>query len=264
MDWRLQCYYLPEMTSASILAAFACIGAWPLAASAQAITVCNPAQLQGAYGFQLSGRTTISGDSKPVVGIGRVEFDGKGAVSGVSSVNFAGYFLGNPVTGKYEAETDCTIVWSLQDESGSWQHFEGKLTPDLLAAQFHQTDPGGAQNGTIQKVAPTCSVAGLAARYSFSLSGNAIPMNPGDLPHRISTTGLAEPDAAGAFKLTLGDDAGSGTIAIDADCIAQLTLSLPTGDTVSLRGVLVDGGKRILAIETDPGTAVTATFTARP
>ena len=75
---------------------------------------------------------------------------------------------------------------------------------------------------------------------------------------------MAEPDAAGAIKLTVGDTAGSGTIVIDSDCIAQLTLALPSGDTVALRGVLVDGGKRILAIETDPGTTVTATFTARP
>ena len=250
--------------TASIIAAFAWIGVWPLVASAQTTSVCDPAKLQGAYGFQLSGRTTISGDSKPVAGIGRLEFDGQGTMSGVSSVNFAGYFLGNSVTGKYEAQTDCSVIWSLQDDYGAWQHFEGKLTPDLLAAQFHQTDPGGAQNGTMQKVASTCSVAGLAARYGFSLSGNAIPMNPGDVPRRISATGMAEPDAAGAIKLTLGDTAGSGTIAIDSSCIAQLTLALPSGDTIALRGVLVDGGKRILAIETDPGSTVTATFTARP
>ncbi len=252
------------MTAPSIIAALAWIGAWPFLASAQTTSVCDPAKLQGAYGFQLSGRTTISGDSKPVVSIARLEFDGRGAVSGTSSVNFAGYFLGNPVTGKYEAQTDCSIAWSLQDDSGAWQHFEGKLTPDLLAAQFHQTDPGGAQNGTMQMVASTCSAAALAARYSFSLSGNAIPMNAGEVPRRISATGMAEPDAAGAIKLTLGDAAGSGTIAIDSSCIAQLTLALPSGDTVALRGILVDGGKRILAIETDPGSTVTATFTARP
>lgn len=252
------------MTAPSIIAAFAWIGALPLFASAQTVSVCDPAKLDGAYGFQLSGRTTISGDTKPVASMGRLEFDGKGAVSGVSSVNFAGYFLGNPVTGKYEAHTDCSITWSLQDDSGAWQHFEGTLTPDLLAAQFHQTDQGGAQNGALQKVASNCSVAGLAARYTFSLSGNAIPMNPGDVPRRVSATGTAEPDAAGALKLLVADTAGSGTIAIDSDCIAQVTLALPSGETIVLRGVLVNSGKRILAIETDPGTTVTATLAARP
>ncbi len=251
------------MTAAFIIAALASLGACPFLASAQTVDVCTPAKLQGAYGFQLSGRTTISGASKPVASVGRLEFDGRGALSGAASVNFAGYFLGNPVTGKYEAHDDCSVTWSLQDDSGAWQHFEGRLTPDLLAAQFRQTDDGGAQNGTMQKVAATCSAAGLAERYNFSLAGSAIPMNAGETPRRISVSGVAEPDAAGAIKLTAGDATGAGTIAIDADCIAQIALTLPSGDTLVLRGVLVNGGKRILAIATDPGTAVTATFTAK-
>ncbi len=136
------------MTAVSLLAL-----AVSLAATARAADVCNPAKLQGAYGFQLSGRTTISGESKPAVSVGRLVFDGQGAVSGYSSVNFAGYFLGNPVTGTYEAHDDCTIAWSLQDDSGAFQHFSGKLTADYSAAEFHQSDPGGAQNGIMERVA---------------------------------------------------------------------------------------------------------------
>ncbi len=243
-----------------ILASVSSLALSPLARCAD---VCNPALLRGAYGFQLSGRTTISGTAKPVASIGRLEFDGEGAISGEASVNFAGYFLGNPITGKYEAKADCTITWSLQDDSGAWQHFAGVLTPDLLAARFHQTDDGGAQNGTLQKVSPNCAVAGLSARYSFSFSGNVIPMIPGEAPRRISESGLAEPDAAGALKLTLADAQGSGTIAVDGDCTAQMALTFPSGNSVTLRGVLVDGGKKILAVATDPGTTVTATFTAK-
>jgi hypothetical protein len=251
------------MTAISMIAAFAWAGACPLAILAQDASVCNPAHFEGAYGFQLSGHTTISGRPKPAASIGRLEFDGRGAVTGESSVNFAGYFLGNPVTGKYEANADCSLTWSLQDDSGAWQHFSGRLTPDLLAATFHQTDPGGAQDGTMQKVAPKCSVAGLAPHYGFSLSGNAIPMNPGEAPHRISATGAAETDAIGSLKLTVGDASGTGSIAIDSACIATMALTLPTGESLALRGVLVDGGKRILAVETDPGTTVTATFIAK-
>jgi hypothetical protein len=251
------------MTAPSIIAAFALIGGLTFTSQAQPVDVCNPAQLQGAYGFQLSGLTTISGTSKPVTSVGRLIFDGHGALSGEASANFAGYFLGNPVTGKYEAHTDCTITWSLQDDSGAWQAFAGTLTPDLLSAKFHQNDATGPQNGTMQKVAENCSVAGLAERYTFSLSGNVIPMNTGDVPRRISATGIAEPDAAGALKLTVADAAGTGTIAIDSDCVSQIALSLPSGDSVALRGILVNGGKRILAMETDPGAAVTATFTAK-
>src|SRR6202167_1499823 len=121
-----------------------------LAIPARAADVCDPAKLEGAYGFQLSGHTTISADSKPVVSVGRLVFDGHGVLSGYASVNFAGYFLGNPVTGSYEAHDDCTISWSLQDDSGAFQHFTGKLTPDNSSAEFHQSDTGGAQDGILQ------------------------------------------------------------------------------------------------------------------
>ena len=166
------------MNAPSIIAAFALIGGLACTSRAQAVDVCNPAQLQGAYGFQLSGRTTISGTSKPFTSVGRLIFDGHGVLSGEASANFAGYFLGNPVTGKYEAHTDCTITWSLQDDSGFRQPFAGTLTPDLLSATFHQSDATGPQNGTMQKVAEKCSATSLAQRYTFSLSGNVIPMIP--------------------------------------------------------------------------------------
>src|SRR5690242_18361707 len=85
--------------------------------------VCNPAGVDGAYGFQLTGVATISGVSQPVVSLGRLVFDGQGSISGVSSVSFTGLYLGNPVTGMYQARTDCSIDWSLQDDSGNRQHF---------------------------------------------------------------------------------------------------------------------------------------------
>ncbi len=251
------------MTTHCLLVAFASTAILTLACPADAADVCHPALLQGAYGFQLSGNTAISGSQKPVASLGRLEFDGKGGVSGESSVNFAGYFLGNPITGNYEAHADCSITWKLQDTSGGWQHFAGVLTPDLLSVKFHQSDPGAAQNGTMQKAAPDCSVAGLAAKYSFSLSGNVIPMNPGDVAKNLSATGIAEPDAAGSVKLTVGTAQSVGTITIDSDCTVEMALTLPSGDSILLRGVLVSGGKRILAIATDPGTTVTATFTAK-
>ena len=250
------------MRTVSIIALAATIA---VAAPAAAADACNPSKLVGAYGFQLSGDTTISGDSKPAVSVGRLVFDGHGILSGYVSANFAGYFLGNPVTGTYEAHDDCTIDWSLQDDSGAFQHFSGKLTADYSAAQFHQSDPGGAHNGVLQKVAAECSVKGLAPLYSFGIAGSTTPMNPGDAPRRISAAGSVEPDAAGNLKITIpgGGDPQAGTITVDSDCFAQISMALPSGDTVNLRGILVNGGKQILAMETDAGAAVTAKFNAK-
>jgi len=254
-------------TSGIALTAVIALGA-AAAVPVRAADVCDPAKFDGAYGFQLSGHTTISGDSKPVVSVGRLVFAGnplgEGVVSGYSSVNFAGYFLGNPVTGTYESHEDCTVTWSLQDDSGAFQHFSGKLTPDTLSAQFHQSDPGGAQNGLLQKVAPKCEAKSLAPLYTFGISGSSTPMNPGDAARNISAEGTMEPDAAGNLKITIPNSAATaGTITVDSDCFAQIAMTLPSGDPVALRGVLVNGGKQILAMETDPGTTVTAKFNAK-
>jgi hypothetical protein len=255
-----------RMITTSIVALAATIPlAAALAVPACAADACDPAKLEGAYGFQLSGHTTISADSKPVVSVGRLVFDGHGVLSGYSSVNFAGYFLGNPVTGAYEAHDDCTITWSLQDDSGAFQHFIGKLTPDNSSAEFHQSDPGGAQNGVLQKVAAQCSAAGLAPLYSFGIAGGTTPMNPGDVARPISAAGSVEPDAAGNLKITVpgGAPPTAGTITVDSDCFAQISMALPSGDSINLRGILVNGGKQILAMQTDAGATVTAKFNAK-
>src|SRR5690242_12378845 len=102
-----------------------------IGSGAYAADVCNPAKLFGPYAFQLSGTTTISGTSKPTASLGRIVFAGDGKLTGTSSATFAGFLLGNPVTGTYEAKSDCTISWQLQDDSGAYQHFSGTLSGDL-------------------------------------------------------------------------------------------------------------------------------------
>src|ERR1039457_2384696 len=59
--------------------------------------VCDPTKLAGPYGFQLSGETTISGESKPVSNVGRMALAGDGGISGYSTAMFAGYLLGNQI-----------------------------------------------------------------------------------------------------------------------------------------------------------------------
>src|SRR5258705_7849545 len=94
----------------------------------RAADFCAAGDLQGPYGFQLSGISTISGAPAPVAGLARLEFDGKD-VTGYSSVNFNGLLLGNPVTGTYELSSDCKLSWRLQDDSGGYQHFGGVVKP---------------------------------------------------------------------------------------------------------------------------------------
>jgi hypothetical protein len=234
-----------------------------------AAPACNPKDLQGSYGFQLSGTTTISGNPKPVANVGRIVLDGHGKVSGQSSVMFAGYLLGNPVTGTYEARENCTVDWGLQDDSGAFQHFSGVMTEDGRRVQFRQTDPGGAKRGIMIRTPDQCTVRDLRKKYTFRLSGNFTPMLEGEAPASVEAKGKIEADENGQFHLTREDIPAvktDVTITMEPECIVHLETEFPDVNAsvtpMKLRGVLVDEGKSILAIRTDPGWMVPVLFTA--
>ncbi len=231
---------------------------------------CTLAALQGPYGFQLSGDTIITGDSKPVTSLGRIVFDGDGGMSGYSSVMFGGFLLGNPVTGTYDTRSDCTVSWALQDDSGAYQHFSGVFTPDGQSVQFRQTDPGGAEHGIMARTKDDCKVADLQQSYQFALSGSSFPMAAGEASSTVALKGVMAADVNGNFKVTLEGDSpltADVTVNVESDCTMQLELTIPveaggTGTQMKLRGILVNGAKEILAIQTDPGWMVSGKFTA--
>jgi hypothetical protein len=212
--------------------------------------VCDPAKFAGSYAFQLSGTTTIAGTEKPTPSLGKLVFDGAGNVSGISSAMFTGLLLANPVTGSYEVQTDCSIRWKLQDDSGAFQNFAGTLSADLTRGQFHQADPGGAQRGFLQRTPDPCSAASLKPRYTYNISGTVIPMDANGSGRTVSARG------------TLAVSAGA--MQVDSDCLVQFDLAThdPDGNPMVLRmrGYLVNGGHEILAIQTDPGAMVSGRF----
>jgi len=222
----------------------------PLALHAQ---VCDPVHFSGVYGFQLSGVTTISGDAKAATSVGRLVFDGHGNVSGTSSTMFAGYLLGNPVTGTYELRTDCTLTWKLQDDSGGWQSFSARLNADLSRAEFHQPELGGPNRGTLTRAADRCTAQDLRKRYTYTVNGTTTPMVDGDTPGNVSAAGTL-------------DVARNGTFNVDSDCIVTFDLIVNAPDqrliSLHMRGMLVNGGREIMAIQTDAGAMVVGRFTA--
>jgi len=223
---------------------------------AQVAGVCNPADLVGPYAFQLTGSTDISGTPKPTASLGRIAFDGHGSLSGTASATFRGLLLGNPVTGIYEAKSDCSVIWKLQDDSGAFQNFSGMLSADGTSVQFKQTDPGGAQRGIMQKTSDTCSAADLLKKYSFTVSGSTTPMQPGEVPHTVSAKGTL-------------DIAENGSFQVESDCSVRFGWTIPAQEglaagplPMTMRGFLVNAGKEILAFQTDPGAMVAARFTS--
>jgi hypothetical protein len=209
-----------------------------LTATGASADVCGADDLSGSYGFLLSGTNTISGTTKPSASIGRLNIESGGAISGTSSVNFNGLFLGNPVTGKYTFQTDCSFTFELQDTSGGWQHFRGTLRPGGARGDFRQTDPGTGLRGELHRLADSCAASAFRGKYGVTILGR-------------KTVTIADGNGA------LAGETNSGTYTVDPDCFVDIKFGL------QLRGILVDGGRTVLAVQSDPLTVSTATFTAQ-
>jgi hypothetical protein len=221
--------------------------------------VCDPAIFPGPYGALLSGTTTISGELKPVAVVSRLVFDSSGKVTGTSSVNFAGLLLGNPVTGEYTLKDDCTLTWKLQDDSGNWQNFSGKVSLDVKHVTFGQTDPASPQRGTMVRTSDGCPSSDFLGRYQLRITGTTIDMSTGKAMGARSIDGTLEADGNSGLKFTPYrgspglDDA---SFQVEGECV--VTIKLVRGEeTMNFRAMVGNLGKEVVGIETDPGTTVT-------
>src|ERR1017187_5527645 len=249
-------YVTPALRTVPLMLAFAGFQAF-------GADICAPTDIHGPYGFELTGTTTISGTETPIAALGRLVFDGKSGISGVSSVNFNGLFLGNPVTGNYAFQMDCTITLNLQDTSGAFQHFSGKAAPGGNRVEIRQSDPGAGERGLMVRSADGCSAAGFRGQYNFSISASATPLATEGSKGSGSAKALVLADGNGNLTVTHGNAKTSGTYTVDSDCFVQLDFGLADGDSstlMKLRGMLVNGGKEMLAIETDPGQVAAVRF----
>jgi hypothetical protein len=226
--------------------------------------MCTGRTMSGPYGLQLSGKVTISGNEAPAAVLATLSFASDGSLSGVSSVNFNGLLLGNPITGKYELNPDCTLLLDLQDDSGAYQHFRGTVAGESDRISLRQTDKGTGERGVLRKAAETCTASDFRTTYSFTLSGAATPLATAGMTQPVSIAGMIRFDLAGKLFVTQPVETPA-TFELQSGCIVQFTFPplIATGGPVHLRGILVNGGAEILAIQTDPGMPVAVVFVGR-
>jgi hypothetical protein len=109
------------------------------------------------------------------------------------------------------------------------------------------------------QVTPSCNNATIKGSYGTKFTGTVTSLGS------AAGVGLVKLDGKGHFQLlqtvsnagTISKNlAYSGTYSVKQDCTVQFVSS--PFSTVS--GVIVDGGKEIFMIETDPGVTITATW----
>jgi hypothetical protein len=237
---------------------------------------CSAAALTGSYGFAVQGTTDAASGLPPALqgpfaAVGTTVYDGAGQVTiAARSASFNGVSrVVPPETGRYSVSSDCVVTA---------EYPSGITTRNVLidggrAMYAMQTNTGTTIGGTSQRVgrgdaddAPRrrCTLEALAGRYGFQAQGVA---GPPTLPLSASAplvgNGVVHLKRDGRFSAQALRSVGgmldaqplalTGSFTVAQDC--ALNMKFDVG--FNFAGTVVDGGREILFVETDPGTSLT-------
>lgn len=244
---------------------------------------CTNGSLKGAYGFTAQG-FTLSGAPLPAALLGPFAtgglsvFDGQGNFTLTANSSFNGA-IQPPLTvkGTYSVNEDCT--YTSQAENGV--SFRSVIVNGGQEILILQTTPNVVVAGIAKKISPQarslqeqslseqarqprCTNGVIQGSYGFLAEGFAGPPTlPLPTSGPLAGVGTVAFDPRGSFTLTAVRSVNGaldpqpvillGSYAVNDDC--TFTMKFDVGFT--FRAVIVDGGREILFVETDPGTALT-------
>lgn len=129
-------------------------------------------------------------------------------------------------------------------------------------AQAASRDEGGSR-------APRCSVRTIRGSYGSNITGAFIlpPAGSTQPPTSVPIASVSRLvfDGAGnvsgtdtnSFGGAVSTNAVTGTYTVNEDCTGTLDVTFPNGFTVANNTVIVDGGREISLIQTNPGAVIT-------
>ena len=249
-------YKMLHIALTIVLASFA------LSSAAWAAT-CSNASLSGAYGF-LHG-TTDSNGTPDSAAVSQVTFHSTtGTFTGETTASHDGVIITEPLSGTYAVASNCTGTG--KPTGGTPFSFVVTSTGFLAA---HLLGEGFA----VKQGSPTCTNAGVEGSFGFEATGVFVAGAPftgpvvfiGELKLSVNTSGdgvisghvAASED--GMF-LTFKQEPVTGSYRVGTDCRGRATIKPKGLPEMRFSLVIVDGGKEMLAIETDADTVVTATL----
>jgi hypothetical protein len=250
-----------------ILACTLFLLAMPLAAQANPTHAknCSLATLNGSYTF-FEQATLIGEPAMRMVTNGIIGFDGIGNLSGNSITNVEGWGVsgvGDPFTGTYAVNPDCTYSGELTGPDGTTFHFVGTITGSGMLQETHYviTDAGWVAPGTVKRIQPEpCSVSTLKGSYSLFGEGTITAYTP---PAPIAHVGIVTYDGRGKFvgndtimlNGTMVQDTFTGTYTVSADCTLFVEITSTAVGVVHESGRITGKGenREVHLIVTDPG-----------
>ena len=238
-----------------VLASFA------LSSAAWAAT-CSNAAVSGIYGSLGEGTNP---EGQPEANLFQFKLDpSTGTFTGTDET-------GTPVTGTYEVASNCTVTGTTT-KGGSTHPFSAVVTS--IGLQSASGNPGATNGGFwVAQGSPTCTNAGIKGSFGLAVRGSFLAGAPftgpviliGELALRVNASGegVINGSMAGSEDgkiLTFAGEPVTGSYTVDADCQGMASITPREGPELHFSFVVVDGGKELLAIETDADTAVGGTL----
>src|SRR5579863_5000486 len=223
---------------------------------------CSNASLSGTYGFLHDG--TDSNGAPASAAVTQLTFDPTtGTFAGENTASHDGVIVTAPVTGTYSVASNCTGTGNPAGASP----FSFVVTPSGFLA-LHLLSEGFA----VKQALPACTNAGAVGSFGLETTGALIAGSSatavafiGELKLTVNSSGegvisghLAASEN-GTF-LPFADEPVSGSYKVGTDCMGTAKIAPKGHSEMHFSFVVVDGGKEVLAVETDADTVVSGTM----
>jgi hypothetical protein len=238
-----------------VLASFA------LSSAAWAAT-CSKASLSGTYGFLHDG--TDSNGTPATAAVSQVTFDSTtGTFTGETTASHDGVIATESLTGTYAVASNCTGTGN--PTGGSPFSFVVTSTGFLAVHLF-------SEGFAVKQGSPTCTNGGVKGSFGFETTGVFLAGAPATAAAFIGELKLTvDPSGEGVISghvaasedgtfLTFAEEPVTGSYRVDTDCRGRATITPKGLPEMHFGLVIVDGGKEMLAIETDADTVVSGTL----
>jgi hypothetical protein len=235
-----------------VLAGFA------LSSAAWAAT-CSNASLRGTYGFLHLGAD--SNGTPATAAVSQVTFDSTtGTFSGETTSSHDGVIGTEPLTGTYAVASNCTGTGTPAGGSP----FSIVVTPTGFLALHLLSEGFAAKQGS-----PICTNSGVKGSFGFETTGVILA---GAATGAVAFIGelrlTVKPSGEGVISGHVASSEGgafltepvTGSYFVGPDCRGRASVAPKGLPEMHFHFVVVDGGKQMLAIETDTNTVVSGTM----
>jgi hypothetical protein len=231
--------------------------------SAAWAAACSNASLSGTYGFLHDG--TDSNGAPAAAAVTQITFDSTtGTFTGEQTASHDGVIATDSLSGTYAIGSNCTGTGT---PTGANRFALVVTSTGFLALHLF------AEGFAVKQGSPTCTNAGVEGSFGFETTGVFLAGAPstgavafiGELKFTVNPSGegvisghLASSED-GTFQ-TFGEEPVTGSYQVGTDCRGTATITPKGGSEMHFKLVVVDGGNKMLAIETDANTVVSGTL----